>query len=297
MSESNSVDKTDQQIQLQDGRRLGYAEYGNPQGKPVFYFHGTPGSRLYRHPDPTIIDSLSVRLITTDRPGYGLSDPQPKRTLLDWPDDVAALADALDIDRFAVVGASGGGPYVAACAYKIPDRLTRVAMVSSGGPIDTPGAEDGLASGRRSGFWVVKNTPWLLRPLIWLLRNPGRDPERFADEYEAGFPESDLTLYNQPDMRAIRIASYAESARQGVGGFAQDLQVFARPWGFPLAEIDIEVNLWHGEEDASTPVAMGRYLADAIPNCCAVFLPGEGHFVLFKYWRYILSVLIADETS
>jgi len=296
MSKLNSVDKFDQQIQLQNGRHLGYAEYGDLHGKPVFYLHGTPGSRLYRHPDPAIIDSLGIRLITIDRPGYGLSDPQPKRTLLDWPDDVAALADALRIDRFAVVGASGGGPYVAACAYKIPDRLTRVAMVSSGGPIDAPGAEEGLASGRRSGFWVVKNAPWLLRPLIWLLRNPGRDPERFADQYEAGFPESDLTLYNQPDMRAIRINSYAESARQGVGGFAQDLQVFARPWGFPLAEISIEVNLWHGEDDASTPVAMGRYLADAIPNCRAVFLPGEGHFVLFKYWREILSVLIADET-
>jgi pimeloyl-ACP methyl ester carboxylesterase len=295
MAEPKSSDRKNQQIHLQDRHRLGYAEYGDPQGKPVFYFHGTPGSRLHRHPDPTIIDSLGVRLITIDRPGYGLSDPQPRRTLLDWPNDVAALEDALGLDRFAVVGASGGGPYVAACACKIPERLTKAAMVSSGGPIDVPGAEEGLASGRRSGFWVVKYAPWLLRPLIWLLWNSGRDTERFATQYESGFPESDMALYNEPEMRAIRIASYAESARQGVGGFAQDLQIFARPWGFSLQNIDMEIYLWHGEEDGSTPVAMGYYLADTIPNCRAVFLPEEGHFVLFKYWREILSVLIADE--
>src|SRR5512139_3720722 len=104
-------------IQLRDRRSLSCAEYGDPQGKPVLFFHGTPSSRLFRHPDDSIAASLGVRLITVDRPGFGLSDPKPGRILLDWTDDVIELADAFKIERFAVAGVSGGGPYAAACGY------------------------------------------------------------------------------------------------------------------------------------------------------------------------------------
>ncbi len=111
----------DNVLQLRDGRVLGYAEYGNPNGKPVFFFHGLPGSRRQRHPDNSIARELDARIVTIDRPGYGLSDFQPDRRLLDWPDDVAQLADALNIDQFAAIGLSGGGPYLLSCAYMMPD--------------------------------------------------------------------------------------------------------------------------------------------------------------------------------
>ena len=128
---------SDSQIRLGDGRRMGFAQYGDPAGRPLFFFQGTPSSRLL-HPDQTITRSLGVRHIQLDRPGFGLSDFQPGRTLLDWPDDVAKVADRLGIERFAVVGVSGGGPYVAACAYRIPQRLTAAAMVGSVAPLDGP---------------------------------------------------------------------------------------------------------------------------------------------------------------
>ena len=111
-------------ILLPDGRRLAYAEFGIPDGKPVFYFHGSNGSRLERHPDESIAASLGIRIITIDRPGHGLSDYQPRRKLLDWPGDVEALADSLGIGRFAVAGFSSGGPHLLACAYKI-DSLVK----------------------------------------------------------------------------------------------------------------------------------------------------------------------------
>jgi pimeloyl-ACP methyl ester carboxylesterase len=116
MPTSTFINTTNNVFRLRDGRALGYAEYGDPGGTPVFFFHGSPGSRLQRHPDASIASELGTRIITIDRPGYGLSDFQPERTLLDWPADVAQLADALHIERFAAIGLSGGGPYLLACA-------------------------------------------------------------------------------------------------------------------------------------------------------------------------------------
>ncbi len=111
------------QLQLRDGRRLGYVDYGDPAGRPVLLFPGVPGSRLQGHPDRSIAGALGVRLIGVDRPGYGLSDDKRGRTLLDWPDDVVTLADHLGLERFALLSISGGGAYAAACAWKIPERL------------------------------------------------------------------------------------------------------------------------------------------------------------------------------
>src|SRR5689334_6768677 len=117
-------------LRLRDGRRLAYNEWGDPRGKPVLYFHGLHSSRLALYRDADFFAAHGIRFITTDRPGVGQSDPQPHRTLLDWPADVIQLADALGLDRFAILAITGGGPYALACAYAIPARLTGVAIVS-----------------------------------------------------------------------------------------------------------------------------------------------------------------------
>src|SRR5215472_6981947 len=122
-------------IRLADGRALGFAEYGDPNGAPLFFFHGLWASRLTSHPDHEIARSLGVRLITMDRPGIGCSAPKPGRRLIDWPEDVAALADALQLQRFAILGWSGGGAYALACASRIPERLTAVGLASGGAPL------------------------------------------------------------------------------------------------------------------------------------------------------------------
>ena len=283
------------QLRLQDGRSLGYAEYGDPGGKPVFFFQGTPSSRLL-HPDTAVTAALGARLIVLDRPGFGLSDFQAGRTLLDWPDDVLEVAGLLGIGRFAVVGVSGGGPYVAACAYKIAQRLTAAAMVSSMGPIDAPGAAGGLPRVRRAGAAVARRAPWLLRPLMWLFQNPGRNPDRFFRRYTAHNREPDRVLLNQPEFSAMLKASYAESARCGILGFAWEVRIVSRAWGFRLEDIPMEVLLWHGEEDSSTPATMARHMISAIPNCRAVILPHEGHFLLFTHWQEILTELLSRST-
>src|SRR5438046_6812360 len=123
------------QLRLRDGRRLGYCEHGVRAGKPILYFHGWPGSRIEAQLAAPAARRYNARLIAVDRPGFGMSDFKAHRTLLDWPADVAELADTLGLDRFAVAGVSGGGPYALACARRIPDRLTSVIVVCGLGPM------------------------------------------------------------------------------------------------------------------------------------------------------------------
>lgn len=129
-------DPTVRTITVKDGRELAYAEYGEPNGHPVFFFHGTQSSRLERHRDESIARGRGARIIATDRRGQGLSDFQPGRTLLDWPDDVTRLADSLGLDRFAVMGMSAGGPYALACAHAIPERLSSIKVIAGAAPLD-----------------------------------------------------------------------------------------------------------------------------------------------------------------
>jgi pimeloyl-ACP methyl ester carboxylesterase len=278
-------------IRRLDGRQLAYCEHGDPAGCPVFFFHGTPSSRLI-HPPAAISETRGARIITVDRPGFGLSEFQPGRTLLDWPDDVVALADTLDLDRFSIAGPSGGGPYVAACAFKIPERISAAAMLGSGAPITAPGAKDGMTAMRRVAFLVGQNAPSLMRPLIWLAANPGRDPERFLMRFSAGLSGDDASTMADPETRAMFVHSYAESVHAGVRGVAHEATLFAQPWGFDLTRITIPVHIWHGEKDNSTPLAMGRYLAKEIPNAQPRFLPDTGHLFFIDRWNEILDVLL-----
>jgi pimeloyl-ACP methyl ester carboxylesterase len=279
-------------IRLPDGRALGYAEYGDPQGKPVIFLAGAPNSR-FLHPPTESTEALGARLIVLERPGFGLSDFQPRRTLLDWPDDVAAAADALGIDRFAVAGISAGAPYTAACAYKLPGRVTCAAIISGVGPMDTPGTLEELPRVRRLGSRVARNAPWLVWPLLWLTGDPHRDPERFYEYMLSGNSDADRALLSRPEMKAMLLRHYLEATRAGMRGFAQDSIILSNPWGFAPADIRVPVYLWHGEEDANVSPSAARHLARAIPNCRAKFIPGEGHWLILRHWEKILSELLA----
>jgi len=282
-----------QTIRLPDGRTLGFAEYGDPSGRTVLFFPGTPSGRLFHHPDESIALSVGARVVTIDRPGYGLSDFQPGRALLEWPSDVIALADALETDRFAVAGISGGAPYVAACAFRIPGRLTSAAIVGGLGPIDWPGAMEGMPGERRVGVRLGRRAPWLVRPLLWVRLNPHRNPERFYQRVLAQSSQVDRAVLTRPEIRAMLIQNWTEATRRGVRGYAWETVIFSQPWGFRLEDIAMEVHLWHGEEDASMPLAVGHYLARTIPMCHSTFLPGEGHFLLFDHWAEILAAMVS----
>ena len=280
-------------IRLSDGRTLAYAEYGDPHGRPVFFFHGIPGSRLFRPPDQ-VTTRLGVRLITTDRPGSGLSTYQPGRCILDWPGDLVQLADHLKIDKFCVAGHSGGGPYSLACAFALPGRVKSAATVSGAGPVDAREALRTMTSINRLGMMIGGMTPWLVwRLLVWSLYRRGHAHP--AELFERGARDrtpSDAVILKDPDVLELNYASQSEGLRQGTRGFALEARLLTRGWGFRLEEIRLPVYVWHGSADVDTPVAMGRAVAARLPNCHLTVCPGEGHMLLFPHWEEILSQLI-----
>jgi len=276
------------QIRLRDGRTLGYAEYGDPAGKPVFFFHGWPSSRLFIRSQASVTASFGVRLIACERPGFGLSDFKPERKLLDWPDDVIELADALAIGQFAVAGHSGGGPYAAACAFKIPSRLTAAAIISGFAPLDFPNATNNMMASNRLMFGLAKHLPWLHRILISLTMSGG--PDKYFQRMTSSLPEVDRAVLASLGKGADDIA---EAFRGGVSGPVWDQYVLVRPWGFRLEDISLDVFLWHGDKDVMVPLQMGQYLAKTIPKCHATFFSGEGHMLIFPRWAEVLSRLVA----
>jgi pimeloyl-ACP methyl ester carboxylesterase len=278
-------------LRLRDGRALAYAEHGEPAGFPVLFFHGLPGSRLM-HPDAEASRAAGVRLVVADRPGFGRSDPRPGRALLDWADDVAELADALGLGRFAVAGASGGAPFALACAHRLRARVTAVAVLGGVGPVDAPGALDGIALERRLGFLLARRAPALFAAVMRRRGDPRRDPDRFFVRYTRHNPPVDQALLAQPEIRAMFVASYLEATRLGVEAFAGEVRLLVQPWGFRLEEIGAPVMLWHGAEDNSTPVGMARAMARALPRSTLNVLPGEGHLFFLPRWRQIATALV-----
>jgi len=278
-------------VLLPDGRKLAYAEYGKPNGLPLFFFHGLPSCRLM-HPDSDVCNSLGIRLITVDRPGLGRSDPKPGRSLLDWADDVRGLADQLGIDEFAVVGPSGGGPFVAACAFRLSARIRRAAIVGGAGPLDEPRALAGAAFDRRVGFWLARHAPILFRAAIRWRGNPQQDTEKFFASYTRHNPPSDQVLLQNPETKAMFIATYREATRQGLAAFAHEIELMAKPWGFSLRDISVPMTIWHGTADNSTPIGMGEALARAIPNATLRVIPNEGHLIFLSHWQAIAEDLI-----
>ena len=294
----NSSNATDKTIRLPDGRLLGYVVCGDPEGQPLFQFHGWPGSRLQAKFLDEEAAKAGIRVIGLDRPGMGLSDFQPGRQILDLPNDVVALADAMRIDRFAVLGISGGSPYVAACAYKIPKRLTGCGIVSGMGPIDL--STEGMEASTRAIFFMARRLPWFLRPIIWL--SIGRHSQMDEEKVERSMPkmmqklpEPERKVLDKHELMKLFIEDSRESFRQGTRGPAYECRLYVQPWGFRLEDIAFDkIYLWQGELDVNVPVSVGRAMAESIPNCEAKFYPDDAHLsTLFNHMKEIMGSLLS----
>ncbi len=290
---------SDKTIRLPDGRDLGYAEYGAPAGKALFFFHGWPSSRINAlsfHGDE-IAGRLNVRLVAIDRPGTGLSSFQPRRRFLDWPQDVVCLADQLKLEKFAVLSYSAGSPYALACAAKIPERLTAAGVISGvGQPFSAPGVTKGMPT---IALWTTARihprlTALLFNMMFKSMANAPRD-RLPANARQAMMAEADFEYIQQhPEVNASSLAGGVEALRQGGYGPAYDASLYWKPWGFRLEEIRMPVHIWHGEADVNAPFAAhGKYLAEHLPQARPVFYPGEGHISLVhKYAEEIIQQLM-----
>lgn len=230
-----------QHITLSNGRKLGYAEYGDPSGKPLFFFHGWPSSRLRTQAMDEAAQEANVRIISTDRPGYGNSDYKHDRTILDWPKDVTELADKLRIDKFAIEGVSGGGPYAAACAYAIPDRITRAGIVVGLAPTYAPDILEDMDWIYRVGWENYSKYPLLATLGAWYQQILTR---HFTKATALNFPA-------RADQDAVKAfqgkeeLDNKEAFRQGIKGAEKDLLLYTSDWRFELSNIVARTFLWY----------------------------------------------------
>ena len=289
---SNAKAGEDRFLGLPDGRRLGYTEFGDPLGIPLFAFHGTPGSRFMFRLVHESARRLGLRIIAPDRPGFGLSDYQENRTLADWANDVRALADKLGLARFGVAGISGGGPYVAACAALLPERVTAAALVSPVGPLHSSDGPDNLLPAQIITFRLLPRiTPAMagafsIGRLMFL--NASDSMYRMIMR-RAGPADEHILL--RPEVRKNLLAGVIEGLRPGVQGVVQEMKIFAKPWNIPFEAIEAPVLLWQGTADNNVPVAASLRLAKIIPGCELFRIEGAGHYWIFDHVEEVLSAI------
>lgn len=293
MTESPASDPRSNWIRLKDGRRLGYADLGDRNGQPIFYFHGWPGSRLDPIPTNGAAQRAGVRLLSVDRPGFGLSDPALGRRLKDWPLDVSELADRLGLDRFSVLGWSGGGPSVAACAWALSHRLEGAGIVAGWGPMGEP-SQRKQARSDRVMLGLAARAPVLLGPVMGMMAVAARRlPDRLLMWIVAqDLADCDQQILADPGVAAAAVASGREAFVQGRAGAAHDLNATVGSWGFQLEDIEMPVYLWQGADDRAVPPPVMAEYRRRLKHNTYVEYPGEGHLIFFTRAEEIFRALV-----
>lgn len=286
--------ETDLTIKLPDGRLMGYAAYGDPEGAPIIGMHGTPGSRLMFQIAHPVARDLGVRLLAPERPGFGISTYCPRRSLSSYAKDIAVFADQLGLDRFAVAGVSGGGPYAAACAALLPERITALGLVSPIGPMAGHEKPRSIGPGHYFAFRLMPRTT----PLFAAVLAFGRLAFLYAPNLIVGFimsraAPSDWPILARKEVQRNLLRGVAEGCRPGIRASMQELNIFSRPWDVPLHQIRAPAVLWQGTSDRNVPTAAALRLGELIPNCRVELIRGGGHYWIFDNIDRVLKTLLA----
>jgi len=279
---------------LPDGRELGWLEMGDPSGPAIVVIHGTPGSR-----HPILVDSEAVsqsgrRYVCLDRPGYGLSTFHRGRNLLDWSSDVEYLVNHLGIDRFAVVGHSGGGPHAAVCAARLGERVSAAAIVSGVGPLGDPRYFECLSRADQIQMGLAKRHSRAVLALAEVQMTAFRLwPSTAINLMAKQVAPADAALFALPQIRAALEREGQRLSRTTARAIAQDFEVFTGDWGFDLGDIAVPVHVWHGDADRNVPVQHGRLMHESIPGSVLHELTGAGHFFIFENFAEVAQALAA----
>ncbi len=246
-------EETDQFEILSDGRKFSYSDYGKASGVPIFQFHGTPGSRIFGLNNDEIVRA-GLRIICPERPGYGQTSSCVNYNFFDWSQDVKVLATRLNLERFHVLGVSGGGAFALACAAYLPECVISTTVVSSSAPISFPSFWVGISRANRALFFVSSRYPRVLSLICGALSILKKD--------YAGVKTHE-----------------GEAFCQGGIGLETDLLILSRNWKIPFELIANPVFMWHGEHDTLASPNAARQLAKSIPNCEYHSIEDGGHFI------------------
>ncbi|HEX7323437.1 MAG TPA: alpha/beta hydrolase [Mycobacterium sp.] len=272
--------KLEGNISVGEGRQIGFAEFGAPQGRPMFWLHGTPGARRQIPTEARLYaERANIRLVGIDRPGIGSSTPFQYQRILDFTDDLRTIADTLGIDRMAVIGLSGGGPYTLACAAGLPDRVVGVGVLGGVAPTVGPDAVGGglMALGSRVAPLLEAagtSISGLATALIWFARPVA---SAALDLYASVSPDGDRHLLNRPEFKAMFLDDLLNGSRKQLAAPFSDIVLFAQDWGFRLADVHAPVHWWHGDDDHIVPFGHGEHVVSRLPDAKLYHLPGESH--------------------
>lgn len=280
-------------LRLGDGRRLAWRELGAASGFPVFALHGTPGSRLKFVPAETDALRLRLRLIAVDRWGYGSSDEHPRPSLAAFGDDIATLLDTLGVERAAVFGISGGGPYAVAAAARLGPRAGALALVAPVGPIAGMGVSE-MGLFHSLSFRVLPRVPGGIRAVFAGFRAIANSSPCLALRIAAGRAgAADRAIVADPIVYEDLGRSFQDGLRQGAGGPVIDMELFRTPWSTEPREVHCPARLWLGTKDRNVPIKSAHGLALALPDCDLITLDGAGHFWIAKNHATVLSWIAA----
>ncbi|TFB25012.1 alpha/beta hydrolase [Filobacillus milosensis] len=281
-------------FELKDGRILGFNQYGKEDGYPILLFHGTPNSRLMYQPDSNDLEQLNAKLIILERPGYGISDPQPQQTVSDWTHVVKEFINFYSINKFSVAGISGGAPYALACSYHFTNQVETCSIISGFAPINiNKELTNGMSSSNQIGFSLASKAPWLLKQILKpIAKKVRKNPEETFDKFMSSFAKNDQAIIKQPSVRNKFIKDMKQAYSQGINGHYEDLIRLVKPWGINLEEISVPVNIWQGEQDQNVPISMARYYDKTLPNSKLHLYEQEGHLLYIKKWNEILTKLV-----
>ena len=284
---TGAEDRASRIHRLADGRRISFAEFGDPRGLPVLALHGTPGSRFMFGLTDAAARERGLRIIAPDRPGYGHSDYRRCRCLMGSAEDFASLADALRLDRLAVIGVSGGGPYAIATAAQMHDRVQLLALISPVGPVAECGKQIRMSRMHRLIFTRMGRSPQACAAFFWSLRGMVKwAPSVAYRALQQRVTPSDRGVLGQGEVKANLRAAIREGLRPGIRGALQDLRL-------SLAEIDVPSVVWQGSDDTIVPASGAYYLAAQLPNCRLDVVQQAGHYWGFGQFGLVLNTVAA----
>lgn len=288
--------KLEGNVAVGDDRQIGFAEFGDPLGRAVFWLHGTPGARRQIPVEARVYAERNhIRLIGVDRPGIGSSTPFQYENVLAFADDLRTIADVLGIDKMAIIGLSGGGPYTLGCAAAMPDRVVVAGVLGGVAPTVGPEAIGGGLMG--FGSTIAPFMPFIGLPLrlaaVGLVRLVKPLGERAVDMYGRMSPEGDRRLLARPEFKAMFLDDLLNGSRKQMAAPFADVVVFAKDWGFRLDQVKVPVRWWHGDKDHIVPYAHGEHVVSLLPHAELFALPGESHLAGLGYAEEILGSLMA----
>lgn len=280
---------------LQRGeRQLGYVDLGPRDGLPVFFMHSWAGSRLQSPPDHQTLYTFGVRLIVPERPGMGRSSPAREGGLHNWPGDVSALADHLELKHFALIGYSLGCVFALATAAALPEHVTHLALIAPTSPLRELADLKGMLPSAKLLLGLSMRVPAVIPALLrlWMARMR-RHPELYLESILPHLSPRDAAVLRNRHLQAHYQASFQEAIIQGDEALLNELRIMSSDWSH-LLSVALPVTLWHGEDDRHAPILHSERLLARLPDARLERVPDSGHYLLYHCWERIIEALVAD---